>query len=116
MVHPIFTRTHGRCAVSGRGAHGCPTDTPKIPNSQVKGEIAANEIMQQGLASPPESPYGAVTCEEGSASIPSVIYRLKSAPIWHTSTCRPGRSNRPEFGTTRTGLPQLMVRSAASSG
>ena len=80
----LYTRTHGRCAVSGRGAHGCPTDAPKIPNLQIEAEIAANEIMRQGLASSPESPYGAVTCEEDSASTPSAIYRLKSVPIWHT--------------------------------
>ena len=50
----------------------------------MKAEIVANEIVQQGLASLPESPYGAITCEEGSASTPSALYRIKSVPIWHT--------------------------------
>ena len=66
---------------------------PRLPHGRSKNPQFASERRnrrQRNHAAraciAPENPYDAATCEEGSASTPSAIYRRKSVWIWHTST------------------------------
>ena len=61
------------------------TGAPKISNLQIQSGIPRGQNDAPGLAWTPKIPYGAVTCEEGSASTLGVIYRSKFDLAWHTA-------------------------------